>query len=245
MKFGLFPVFLFAGIFQTHTSYAQTRQEDSIFYQSALAHTVSFYYNQLGDQSQIFNGSVYSAYGFTFREGSPYFLSDKFGNGSVIYDGILFDSLSLIYEDLRELVITKDQGLLLQLISERISGFTVSGHHFIRLMADSLNRGITRTGFYEILYPGTSRVLKKTFKNMREVASVYEGLIRYVDESNDYYIKTGNIYKRVKSKTDFIESFPDHQKDIQHFIKKNKLNFHRDKENTLVKTAEYYDQITK
>ena len=161
----LFSLLIF---FPCKSASAQSIQEDSIFYQSALAHTISIYFNRLGDQSPLYNGSVYAAYEYNFKTGTPYFPTINFSKGSVVYDGITFDSLSLLYEDLRQLLITKRESLLLQLVNERISAFIISGHSFIRLVADSTNKGISRTGFYEVLYPGKSQALKETLKSITE-----------------------------------------------------------------------------
>jgi hypothetical protein len=245
MKFACPAVFLSVLFFLSGGASAQSQQEDSIFYQAALAHTIAVYYNQLGDQSQLFNGSLYPGYDFKFREGSPYFLTDKFTNGYVVYDGIQFDSLSLLYDDLMRVLVYKSDGFVLQFVSERISEFMVSGHHFVRLKADNANPGLPETGFYEVLYPGRSCVLKKSFKKTRELPSVYEGLLHYVDESTEYFIRTGSGYRRANSKREVFEVFKDHKKEIQQYMKKNKLKYSADKENTLIEVAGYYDQIAK
>src|SRR5258707_1590565 len=98
MKSGLTAVFSLIVLIVVHVAKAQTKQEDSIFYQTALTNTISIYKKQLGDQSPFYNGSRYSPTGFIFRTGSPYFISDSFNLGSVVYDDILFDSVYLLYE---------------------------------------------------------------------------------------------------------------------------------------------------
>jgi hypothetical protein len=239
----VFPLILF--LF-SNTAPAQSLQQDSIFYQTALTNTVAIYNKQLGDQSQLFNGSHYASTGYSFRTGTAYFLSDSFSNGSLVYDGILFDSLSLLYEDLRQLLIAKRESYLLQFINQRISSFNISGHHFIRLVADSTNKGLERTGFYEILYTGNRvQLLKETIKNIIEVPSAYEGILRYINVSNGYFFKKNNVYVQINSKKELFEFFGDRQKDVQRFIKKSRLNFRKDKENTLIKTAGFFDQISK
>ena len=148
MKFGLPAVLLPFILFTGKSVFAQSKQEDSILFRSAILNTVSIYNKQLGDQSPIYNGSHYLAPGVEFKQGSPYFLVDSFtGNSSVVYDKIQFDSLNLLYEDLREFVVSKSSNFQMQLINQRITSFIISGHKFIRLVADSLNTGIEKTGF--------------------------------------------------------------------------------------------------
>jgi hypothetical protein len=241
------PVFLplVIGLFSIPVS-AQTKLQDSLIFQAALSNTLAVYYSQLGDQSPLYNGSLYTPTGFTFRTGTPYFPSEQFDTGSVIYDGITFGHLPLLYDDLRQLLITKNDNYLLQLVNPRIRSFSIRGHSFIRLVADSLNPGISRTGFFEVLYPGPSKVLKETFKTIVEQPSIEENaIIRFIEESHDYFIRSGNTYRRVKSTGELTDILHDHQKEIRRFMKKNKLNFRRDKENTLIQVAGYYDQIAK
>jgi hypothetical protein len=229
-----------------HPAKAQTAQEDSIFYQTAITNTLSIYKKQLGDQSPIYNGSRYSPTGFIFQSGSPYFISDTFNEGSVVYDDILFDSVYLLYEDMRELLVSRNTNYLLQLVNQRVSSFIISGHSFVRLTSDSFKTDVPKAGYYEILYPGRSQLLKKTLKNIIEEPSVYENtVIRQIEETENYYIRMGGSYQRVKSKSELLALMHDHQKEIQKYIKKVKLNFRNNREDLLIRTAEYYDQIAK
>jgi len=247
MKSGLTAVFSLVVLTIINPVNAQTAQEDSTFYQTAITNTLLIYKKQLGDQSPFYNGSRFSPIGYVFRTGSPYFISDSFNLGSVVYDNILFDSVYLLYEDMRELLVSRNNNNYpLQLINQRVSSFIISEHPFIRLTADSVNPGIPKTAYYEILYQGRSQLLKKTFKSIIEEPSVYENtVIRHIEETENYYIRIGGFYRRVKSKTELLDLMHDHQKEIQKYIKKTKLNFRKNRENLLILTTEYYDQIAK
>jgi hypothetical protein len=243
MKFGLPALYLLAVLLYTSPASAQSRQEDSIFYQSALIHTTSLYFDQVGDQSRLFNGSLYPGIDLTFQTGSPYFLTDKASKGSVVYDNIPYPNLSIFYEDYRQYLVVMDQAYQLKLVNERVSSFTIAGHHLIYLFLDSLNNGIPSAGFYEVLYPGRSKLLKYTSKKIREIISVSEGLRRYMDETNEYYIWRFNSYIPVNTKRELLNYMYDHKKDIQKFIRKNKLDYRNDTDNTLIQVAAYFDKI--
>jgi hypothetical protein len=136
-----------------------------------------------------------------------------------------------------------DQAYKLKLVNERVSSFTIAGHHFIYLFLDSLNRGIPSEGFYEILYTGRSKLLKYTSKKVREIISVSEGLRRYMDETNNYYIWRLNSFVVVNSKRELLNILYDHKKDMQRFIRKNDLDLKNDKDNALAQIAAYIDKI--
>ena len=242
MKFGLLSICLIAACLTSHTLSAQSQQEDSIFYQSALTHTISVYFDQLGDQSRLFNGSLYAGIDLTFQKGSPYFLTDKASSGSVVYDSIFYPNLAVFYEDYRQYLVVIDHAFQLQLINEKVSSFNIGDHHFEYEFTGGLNNGIPLSGFYEVLYNGRSRLLKHTTKKIREVLSTSD-LRRYMDEFNDYYIRGRSGYVVVNSKRELFNFMPDHKKEIQRFMRKNNLDFKNDKDNTLSQVAAYYDQI--
>lgn len=243
MKFGLPALLLFTVLLFTIPTSAQSRQEDSIFYQPALTHTTSLYFDQVGDQSRLFNGSLYPGFDLTFQNGNAYFLTDKATKGSVVYDNIPYPNLFIFYEDYRQYLVVMDQAYQLKLVNERVSSFTLAGHHFIYMFLDSLDKGLPSEGFYELLYSGKSKLLKYTTKKVREILTVSEGLRRYMDETNDYYIWRLNSYVPVNSKRELLKIMYDHKKDIQRFIRKNDLDLKNDKDNALIQVAAYFDKI--
>jgi hypothetical protein len=246
MKSGLPAVLLFIALFNSLHIYGQSIQEDSILNQAALEHTLAVYYGQLGDQSPIYNGSLYRDYDVNFQGGSPYFLGNKATPGSsVVYDSMLFTNVRLIYEDLRQILVVEDEGFKLQLVNERVSAFTIGDHHFVRVFSGSPYKGLPDSGYFELSYPGRTSVLKWTKKKLREDLSVSEGLSRYIDKDDSYYIYAGRRWIYIKSKKDLLQILSDHRKEIQRFIKKNNLNYRKDQDNTIIQVAGYYDQIAK
>jgi hypothetical protein len=246
MKFGLPVVYLLTALLYSFQVSGQSKQEDSILYLTAHSHTLEVYYNQLEDQSRLYNGSLYEGFNYTFREGSPYFLGNRATSiGSVEYDSMSFINVSLIYEDYRQKLVAVNQGFRLQLINERVNSFTISGHYFVRVFPVPQYKGLPDNGFYELIYSGRSGVMKWTKKNMQEVISTADGSVWYVYESDSYFIHTGNTWVYIRTKKDLLNILGDKRKEVQQFIKKNKLNYKKDKENTLSEVLGYYDQIAK
>jgi hypothetical protein len=244
MKFGLPAVFFLSILLYSPHVSGQSKLEDSVLFQTALSHTLAVYYDQLGDQSRLYNGSLYQGYDYVFREGSPYFLGSKATRaGSVEYDSMIFINVPMIYEDYRQKLVAVDQGFRLQLINERVNAFTIAGHHFIRVFSDPQFNGLTEKGFYEQIYSGRTAILKWTKKNMQEVLSASEGSIWYVYESESYFIHNGGSWVYIKSRKDLLNILGDRRKEIQRFIKKNKLNYKKDRDNTLIQVGGYYDQM--
>lgn len=244
MKFALIRVIFLIPIFLPVFAKTQSNADDSSAFQTAVANTISIYYNQLGDQSGLYNGRLYARYDFPFAVGSPYFLSSDFNDGSIIYSGVLYTHVPILFDELREQVVTRDHGYGLQLVNERISEFSLLGHRIIRVVGDSLNENSLATGFYDLLYSGKSSVLRKSRENMQEKLTNTE-ILRIIVTHEDYLIRIGVNYQKVNSKRELLDIMSDHRKQIQQFIKKNRLHYRRDTANTLIKTAAFYDQLSK
>jgi hypothetical protein len=222
---------------------AQLSESDSSFYQLVVSGAVNLYHFSAGDQSGLYNGSLYPGYPFHFKNGSPFFNSNKLDTGSVIYDDILYENLPLLYDNLKDVVIIDDNGSQIQLNSKKISEFTLPGHHFIRLGKNDMNNSrIINTGFYEILYNGYNSVLKRVIKTIEDDLSSGEVVERVIHQSDYYYFKKDNAIYPAENKKDITAIFSDRKKEVQQFIRKNKLNLRKDKENVLLRIASYLNR---
>jgi len=224
---------------------AQQSNPDNVFYQNAVNNAIKRYHQSTGDQSGIYNGSQYGGYNFTFKEGHPYFNIDQFVRGSIVYDGVRYDSVMLLYDEIREVIVMQNVVIRVQLITDKISAFEIANDQFIRIVKDSTSPELIATGFYHILYEGNITLLKKEVKTIREQISNTDGLQRFADKKIHYYIKDADKYHVIKSKKDMLAFFSSHKKQVQQFIKDNHLNFRKDRDNTLMKVTAYYDGLKK
>jgi hypothetical protein len=222
---------------------AQNTMGDSSYYVAALNNTIIQYHHTLKDQSVIYTGRQYVPYFFPIREGDPYFQTKQFRDGSLVYDGIYYNNVQLTYDELAGILIILGKFGRIELLSEKVSEFTIADNRFIRLVKDDVNK--LPTGFYQLLYAGKTSLLKRNQKTLREELENVDGVIRYVDQHLLYYYKKNGLFYAIKSKKDALHFFQDRKKDIQQYISKNSLDLRSNRENTLLKIAEYYDQLTK
>jgi hypothetical protein len=226
-------------------SQSQSSDIDSISLAKTINNALAVYYLSAGDQSRLYNGTEYTGYPFTFAEGSPFFLTPQEQKGSIIYDYVEYGDVDLQYDEMMGVVIMQDANHRIQLSNERISRFTIGNYPFIRIVRDSLSHGVPETGFYNILYEGNLSVLKKEIKTIRQIYSYSQEITRVIDVKTNYYFRKNNDYTQINSQKELLNFFSDRKKEIQHFIKTNKLSFKKDTDNLLVKVAVYYDQQTK
>jgi hypothetical protein len=221
---------------------AQSSKSDSVFYQASIYNAVTVYQQFAQDQSRLNNGRKYKPYSFSFVNGTPFFQTDQFGEGTIIYEGGYYNNVKLLYDEVQDMVILRNE-IAIELITERIEQFSISGHLFVKLAKDSLNNRVS-AGFYEQLYKGKIEVYKKEKKVIKENLSTTEGVRGDIEKKTFYYLKKDGIFYLIKKKANIYEALRDKENEIQKFMRSNGLNFKSDPDNTLAKIAPYYDQLT-
>lgn len=231
-------------LFSVTIAFSQTSVADSAFYQRAIGNALAVYHQSFGNQSALYNGSKYSEYPFNFKKGDPFFYSAQPAIGFVYYDYIKYDSLLMQYDEIKDVVVINEQAKKLQLQSEKVTSFKLYNAYFVRMVKDSFPNSQISTGFYNLLYNGKVSLLKKQVKTVREVINDNE-IQRFADQKDHYYIKKDEEIYTIKSRKDFFNLFDDRKKELQQFVKANKLRFRSDRENMLTRATTYYDSLKK
>lgn len=243
LKKFLFIIVFIASLSPLNTLHAQLSIKDSLVHTAAVKNLVATYHKNIGDQTGKYNGSQNAGYTVSFYEGHPYFFLHELSKGSITYDNVVFDNVELLYDEVKDWVILQDSTHRIQLVSERLQGFTVFNQPFIRLEKDA-NTPIVTSGFYQVLYDGEIKLYKKEVKIITEKFTNTPELKVLFEKVFYYYIKKGNRFYPIVKKKDFLQLLKDKDKELNNFISKERLNFRKDKDNTLIKLVAFYDQIT-
>lgn len=196
---------------------------------------------------QLYNGPEYIDYSKAYhaRTGHQFFLSPEKHPGRTFYNGHDFSNLQLTYDlVLDQVVISPPQSpLALRLVNENVRDFSLAGHRFTRLVADSAKKTVIRTGFYEVLLDSTVLVLAKRTKRMQEHV-----VQRFVDvefvAKDAVFVKKGGTYYAVGRKATAMRLFSDRAAEMQDYLKAHPLSFKKDKfEPSLVQLAGYYSGL--
>lgn len=225
-----------------HSLLAQRIAKDSLIYNAALKNVMATYHINIGDQTGKYNGSQNAGYTISFYEGHPYFFKHELSKGSITYDNVLFENVELLYDEAKDWVILQDSTHRIQLVSQRLQGFTVFEQPFVRLVKD-INTPIVSTGFYQLLFDGENKLYKKEVKIITEKFTYTPDLSVLFEKVFYYYIKKGNTYYPIAKKKDIFKVLNDKGKELNDFINDEHLNFRKDKDNTLIKVVAYYDQL--
>ncbi|QEC66111.1 hypothetical protein FRZ67_01875 [Panacibacter ginsenosidivorans] len=231
-------------LFCISPAHAQYNTTDSLSYLKAKQQAIAFYHTYVKDESGLYNGSQYVVYAQTIQEGIPFFETPEPSKGNVVYTGVLYENVPLLYDILKGQLITliPSSNYLICLNADKVSNFEILNHKFTRLIKDSGDKTI-KTGFYEVLHDGQTTVYKKQTKTVGEDLSQAK-LRNFIVESNTFYIKKTNTFYTVSNKKSLLTILKDRKKEVQEFIKKNKLDIRNDKDNALPKIAAFYDSLS-
>ena len=142
---------VFIIIFFSTLSHAQNSNKDSILLKAAIENTLQVYYNNIGEQAAKFNGVQYPGYTVSFADGHPYFKINALNKGSILYDGVLFKDVDLLYDEVADCIVLQDSTHRIQLINEKLKSFTILEDQFERIEKNELKKVNIATGFYQIL----------------------------------------------------------------------------------------------
>jgi len=223
--------------------FSQADQTDTSVFQQSLKNAISAYYNAIGENAHLYNGSEYVSFNYQ-SDKNPFFESISLMNGSIMYDNVLYPNVPLAYDIQKdEVIINKyDENYRIKLINDKIEFFSLDGHTFVRIVEDSTTSALPETGYYDLLYNGKVSVFAKRKKKYEESITNTGAVTQFIEDDH-YFIKKNNVYYAVGNKKSTLKVFKDKKKDIQKLLRKNKIKFSPNPEHGIVKAAQYYDQL--
>jgi len=205
--------------------------------------TVSFYFENLGDQSVLLNGTKYLGYPNYFKEGHPFYISNALQIGQIVYDHVQFENVKLQYDLVQDAIIFQDSIHRIQLINDKVEKFIILDQTFIRIEKDSQNTILHSSGFYNLLHDGNLKFIVKYIKTKKEAIVNTNELLGRFESSSFYYIKKNNQYHTINGKKDLFNLFRDKKGKITSYVKSLGFKYREDPENYILKVASYYDQL--
>ncbi|MEO5682281.1 MAG: hypothetical protein ABIQ88_06545 [Chitinophagaceae bacterium] len=222
---------------------AQQPLADSVFYVQSVSNAVSAYKNEVQGNLHIYNGSEYLRTGHGTK-GTPFFEADSLLPGTVLYDGKFYNNLLLHYDLVTDNVIINNyaQNNELVLVPEKLDYFSILNHQFVRITADSSLPSFITTGFHEKLYDGRLTLFAKRQKAGKLSINAADNDATYV-AYNYYYVLLNNVFYRADDKNSFLALLADQKEAINKYIKDNRINFNKKREESMIKVVEYYSQL--
>jgi len=216
---------------------AQNFKSDSSFLADAKKNAIQLYSQSLSAQSHLYNGSAYTEYR-SQNEENPYFI-DEWLDGTILYDGDLYQNVPLLYDISRDKLITDHRYTVnkIELINERIGYFIIKDHHFVQLEDKKLAKG-----FYELAYDGPTKVYVRYQKALQSKRVDYS-IENLFEDKTTYYILKDTRYIPVKSKGSVLNVLEDKKTELKKFIRDNHLSFNANRTKDITRLVQYYDQL--
>ncbi len=213
---------------------------DTSIYKASHDSVISLYQNRMNEKMQLYNGSQYSFIGHGVK-GFPYFETDSPVVASISYNNILYYSVPVHYDIVKDVIFIKDyyQNFYIQPVPEKVDSFSFSNAVFIRLSNNDSNGILINPGFYQRLYNGHLVLYAKREKV--ESQNIDEGIsgLKYFEYST-YYAEKNGIFYKIENEHILLDLLNDKKDALKKFIRENKLDFKKDFENSLIKTIAYY-----
>jgi len=161
-----------------------------------------------------------------------------------LYNGKFYDNIQMYFDLTSNDVIINNytNTETLKLIPEKVKYFSLLNRHFVHLVPDEQNSSVIRNGFYEQLCQGKAIVYARREKQLQLSGNTEEDA-RYA-EYDYYFIKLQNAFYKVDDEHSLLEVFGNKKEELKKFIKENKLSFKKHLEEAIVKTTDYYNQLT-
>ena len=216
---------------------------------SAIYNTQQKYLAFMGTAVPLYYGPEYVEYFRQLTNGHPFFLNNKFNLGTIKYDNILYENIRFKYDEVQDKLAIADAFSGTTCISpsfEKVSTFSIQDNLFIKLVKDTSNPSIPRTGFYQVLHNNKQLcVLKKETKQILEDLNDKSGPKRYVYTSVKYFIRKGNTYYASNTRNSLLTIFKEKKTELRLFIRKNELDFFEDFEKSLMSLVDQYELLIK
>jgi hypothetical protein len=218
---------------------AQLLKPDTTVLAEAKENTKKIYFQSIKGQSRLYNGSDYIMYR-SIEDEHPYFPIDDWAFGTIVYDANFYENVPLMYDISQDKVLTEHvlNGSVMELIGEKIERFTMQDQVFVRLGKDDEDK--INEGFYEMLYPGLSKVYAKHEKVRQEYITAQQLFARF-DAKTKYFILKNGTYFPVQSKSSVLRVFDDRKQDVKKFIAKNSVSFKTNRGKAMAQIAAFYD----
>lgn len=216
---------------------------DSVYQNRVSDSVIALFNTTVKGNIGLYNGSEYMYSGHNVK-GFPYFKSADILNGSVLYDGSLFNNVPMHFDLItNELVILDHtKNFPIKLLSSKIDYFIIDSNLFIN-PANNYNIQLPQTtDFYQVLYNNQSAVFARKEKQLVLSSKLDENDSHY-KEFNWYYIYVNNKLSKVDNEKMVLNALEEKKAELKKFIRSNNIRFKKNFEDAVTRTVAYYDQI--
>jgi hypothetical protein len=224
-------------------SHAYCQVADTAFVATSAGNAVKEYEKFIQGQTGLYNGSEY-VYPERTNDEHPFYKEFDWLNGSVEYNGELYDKTAFLYDLTSDNLITEHfyNGEEIVLVKAKVKAFTLEGERFIHLNGTSLLPGLSEPGFYRLYYDGPSRTIARITKAIEEAIESNK-VERYFKLKTRIYVLKDGVYHKVSKRSEILKLFKDRKPALRAYAAKEKIVISRLFPSSFAKLAAYYDSL--
>ena len=214
---------------------------------TAVAAFQERYNDSFTNHPELLSGPEYVNYTLRYhqRTGFPFFLAPDLQRGSVSCNDHYFANQLLAYDVVLDQLVLQYPGspYRLRLVNDKVQGFTIQDHQFVRLTADSTAGNSFRTGFYEVLTEGRAQILARRAKRLHEQLGQSYIDVEFLTGDKLFLKKDGHYFPFTKKKN-LLSLLADRGREVQKYVQAHKLKFNKKRfEASAVELARYYSSL--
>jgi hypothetical protein len=177
--------------------------------------------------------------------GNQYFLDGSFLKGSVVFNGRHYSGLDLKYDIANdELLYTTENHPVICMNKEMVDSFTLE---FANITYNIFNAGNDTSsilkGYVNLLYSGPYSLYVKYTKKIYPLA--VDGRFDLFAEEHQVFLSTPNGIVLIKNKKKLFDILKDKKKELNHFIRANKLKCNFKNPESITPVIKYYNALKK
>lgn len=205
--------------------------------------SIRSYQDKVGIYSPLFYGKESYKYPHNIS-GSPFYGSEKYIAGALYYDKNIYLHTLLRLDTYRdELCVSNPEGnVSIVLNSFLVDSAFINGEKLIYYHTEE-KRNAPKSAYYIELHSGQSILYKKNSCKLLESTNESRVVSRKFSQSSEYYLDIHNEFYRITSKNSLLKALKTHKKELNRFIKNNRLNYKKETDLFLIQTIREYERL--
>ncbi len=182
--------------------------------------------------------------------GDPFFNSDSYLKGSVVFNGQSLGNLDLKYDIFSdELVYKPESHPVILLNKEMVDSFEVSafdiasGFREYRFVNAGSDPPGGPAGYVNLLYDGPTSLLVKYVKKIQPLAD--QGIYDLFHQELTIFLKKDTILVPVTGRKNLLSLLGDKKKEVKDYSKKHRHRISMKEPDSLVPVLEFYDSLSR
>lgn len=234
----------FCILFLLGCCYMQAQQLQTNYLKPYNEEKIQSYISEIKNKLIIYSGKEERVYP-NYLVNHPYLDTDEYRIGTLCFDGLIYPDVKMRLNQHQDqlIVLSPDQRYNI-IISDELIDYAIIDSLYIFCNKSGKQNTKLPEGYIVRLYGGKYPVVKKERFLLERTIEDRDIKMSFTKRTR-YYICVDGVYHAVGSKGSVLKLFKSNKKQLNQFIKENKLNFRRSPELAIVSVVKYVETLNK